>query len=707
MNINEAIQSALKHHQSGKLHQAEHIYKKILKIKEDNFDALHMLGVLYSQLGKHDLAIKHISRAVQVRPASFRAHYNLGNVFRATGLKDQAISCCKISLRLNPDFVDAHFSLGQIFQENNQFDDAIVCYKKVIGLDPKFYGAYHHLGDILQGKGFLPEAISLYQEALKLNPDLAETHNNLGIAFRAQGKIGPAIDHYQKAVKLNPDFTNAFYNLGVILRETGRLEEAVDVYDKAIRSKPKDIKLRWAKCMSQLPILYPSQASIEYCRNHYKKSLSELRDTIPLKKKQDINAAAEAVGSQQPFYLAYQGFNDLELQKIYGNLVCKIMALRYPEFADSPAMPPRSEGNRLRIGIVSGFFYHHTVWKLYRGWVENTDRQRFSLHGYYTGKTKDGFTEDASKHFNRFVGGVHSFEDLCKIIHDDNLHALIYPEIGMDPITMRLASLRLAPVQCVSWGHPDTSGFPTIDYFLSSDLMETPEADSHYREELVRLPNISIYYDPPDVAGMPADRNTFGLREQSVLYLCCQSLFKYLPQYDEIYPLIAHKVKDCQFLFISHQSDFVTTRFRLRINKAFQQFNLNADDHVVFLPRLNAEQYHAVNRISDIYLDSIGWSGGNTTLEAVAYNLPIVTLPGKFMRERHSFAILTMIEAQETIASTLAEYLELAERLGNDAGWRHQISGKIAEKKHRLYRDNTCITALEDFLIKAVEKKLK
>ena len=370
-------------------------------------------------------------------------------------------------------------------------------------------------------------------------------------------------------------------------------------------------------------------------------------------------------------------------------------------------MPSHLLDEPLRVGFVSGFFCMHSNWKIpIKGWIENLNKHRFSLYCYYTGKKKDKATEDARISSVHFVEDIYSFEKLCKIIREDNLHVLIYPEIGMDPITMRLASLRLAPLQCVSWGHPDTSGFPTIDYFLSSDLMEPADADNHYSEQLMRLPNISIYYDPLDVEIMPAYRDTFGLREGAVLYLCCQSLFKYLPQYDEIYPRIAQKVKDCQFLFISHQSDFVTTRFRLRMTEAFRQFNMNTDDHVVFMPRLNTEQYHAVNRLSDIYLDSIEWSGGNTTLEAVAHNLPIVTLPGKLMRGRHSYAILTMIGVQETIASTLVEYIDLAERLGNDAEWRRQISEKMGEYKHRLYRDNTCITALEDFLIKAVEKKL-
>jgi predicted O-linked N-acetylglucosamine transferase (SPINDLY family) len=338
--------------------------------------------------------------------------------------------------------------------------------------------------------------------------------------------------------------------------------------------------------------------------------------------------------------------------------------------------------------------------------VENLDTKRFTLYGYYTGKTKDRATETARKSFVRFVEDIYSFEDLCTIIREDDLHVLIYPEIGMDPITARLAALWLAPVQCTSWGHPDTSGLPTIDYYLSSDLMEPPDADEHYAEELIRLPNLSIYYTPLDVPSAEVNRDTFGLRPTSTLYLCCQSLFKYLPHYDEVYPRIAQQVPDSQFLFISHsRSRWITEQTRSRIQQKFDDYNLNSHDYVLFLSHLDPEQYDAINRLADVYLDSIGWSGCNSTFEALACDLPVVTLPGDLMRGRHSSAILTMIGVTETIASDLDEYVSLAVKLGLDTEWRRHISDRISKNKHRAYYDKTCIAALEDFLDGAVKEK--
>ena len=270
------------------------------------------------------------------------------------------------------------------------------------------------------------------------------------------------------------------------------------------------------------------------------------------------------------------------------------MAAGYPRFADRPSMPAHPTGEPLRIGIVSGYFYSHPVWKIIvKGWIENLDKSKICLYGYSTGKRRDNETDSAKRCFSRFVENMYSFEDWCNTIVNDNLHAIIYPEIGMDPATIRLAALRLAPVQCVSWGHPDTSGLPTIDYYLSGDLMEPPDGDDAYTEQLVRLPNLSIYYTPHEVPGAEADRGMFGLRPRSVLYHCCQTLFKFLPQYDEIFPRIAQQVGDCQFLFSTlPEIRTVIEQFRMRIYQAFARFNLNADDYVVFLPYLDQAQIY-------------------------------------------------------------------------------------------------------------------
>jgi len=180
-----------------------------------------------------------------------------------------------------------------------------------------------------------------------------------------------------------------------------------------------------------------------------------------------------------------------------------------------------------------------------------------------------------------------------------------------------------------------------------------------------------------------------------------------LPQYDEIFPRIAELVGDCQFLFTTlPEIPAVVEQFRMRIYKAFNRFNLNADDYVVFFPYLDQAKYTALNRTCDAFLDPIGWSGCASTLEAIDCNLPVVAFPGALMRGRESGAILTMMGLTETIAASVDDYVASAIKLGQDSEWRRRISEQIGVNKYKIYKDRTCITALEDFLSTVVEKRL-
>lgn len=649
-----------------------------------------------------DLRVIEVSRNSDF---SHYAHIQRGNLLREQELIDEAIECYQTAIQMNQNYI-AYNNLGNALAEKGHLSEAVVAYRQALGINPYYEPAYCNLGKALLDQGNLDEAITCYQNAARLDPKSAKAHYALGLAFQKKGLTDSAVESYQKAIALAPGFTETYLNLGAIFRESHRNQDSLEIYKKAISYNPHDIRALWMSCIAELPVIYSDESSIQDIRRRYHEKLSALHEKIFSSPLDDIKAFSIG-GLEQPFYLPYQGFNDRDLQKLSGEIMCRIMAVKYPQFSRHIAMAQCTSYKKIRIGFVSGFFCRHSNWKIpIKGWIEQIDKTKFDLFGYYTGNKKDTETDAARKHCARFVEDIRSFEGLCHAIRDDDLHIIVYPEIGMDPIVARLAALRLAPVQCVSWGHPNTSGFPTIDYFLSSDLMEPEDADTHYSENLIRLPNLSIYYVPLEAPHVDIKRETYGVRRDAVLYLCCQSLKKYLPQYDFIYPRIAAQVSNCQFLFISQDSNWLNHDFHLRISKAFEAADLHSDDYLVMLPRLHPGEYHAVNCFSDIYLDSISWSGSNTTLEAIACNLPIVTLPGKYMRGRHSMAILKMLGVHETIAENFDDYIQKAIKLGENRNYRQEFSDKIRESKYRVYRDKASIIALENFFEKTIDSAL-
>jgi protein O-GlcNAc transferase len=733
-----SINAGIKLHQEGRLDEAETIYKKILRSEPANPNPLHLLGVIAFQRKRYDEATELISRAIASNKRIAMYHNNLGNVYWEQGKRKEAEACYHRALRLDPKYADAHFNMGNALKIAGKFKEAVSSFKTALRLNPNSAEMHNNLGMILVALGSCDEAIGHYQEALRLNPDFYEAYSNMAAALKVQGKLQESLECCAKALAKKPNHAGALFNMGNVHTQTGKLEQGIQYYRQALQEDPKfpeahlnlghalheegkteeaalhikmalvlkpgSLDVRFGHCIRQIPLIHDSVNEIDAARNNYRKELDLLRKWVDLSDPEMIRKASGIVGNCQPFFLAYQGQNDRELQSLYGDLMVRIQSACFPAWSKKKPMPPQKPGEPLRIGIASGFYYLHSNWKIpIKGWVSNINRDEFQLFGYYTGSKIDSQTEEARGYFHRFREGMASMEEWCEAISGDQLHALIFPEVGMDPMTVRLASLRLAPVQCTSWGHPDTSGLPTIDYYLSSDLMEPHDADAHYSERLVRLPKLSIFYEPLSMELPSIKRSDIGLRDNSVLFLCVQSLFKYLPQFDDVFPRIAKEVGDCQFAFLNYaKSPFLARRFAMRLEKAFSRYGLRYEEFVRFLPHLSPPHYQALNRLADVFLDSIGWSGCNSTIEALSHDLPVVTLPGNLMRGRHSYAILTMAGLQELIAQDIDQYVSLAIRLGTDAGSRKQISEKISQLKGNVYWDTECVRGLEDFLKQAV-----
>src|SRR5262249_35860476 len=152
-----------------------------------------------------------------------------------------------------------------------------------------------------------------------------------------------------------------------------------------------------------------------------------------------------------------------------------------------------------------------------------------------------------------------------------------------------------APIQCASMGHPTTSGFPTIDYYLSSDPMEPADADTHYTEKLVRLPNLAVAYAPPPTEVAAVRREAVGLRPDAVAFWCCHHLPKFHPEFDGVFARIARGAPNAQFVFIaSPRGDALTERFQARLARAFAAEGLDMRRHAVFVPRLTTANFLGV-----------------------------------------------------------------------------------------------------------------
>jgi CRISPR-associated protein Csy1 len=267
----------------------------------------------------------------------------------------------------------------------------------------------------------------------------------------------------------------------------------------------------------------------------------------------------------------------------------------------------------------------------------------------------------------------------------------------MDRTAFVLAALRLAPIQCAGWGHPVTTGHRTIDRFITCAPMEPGDGDSHYTEKLIRLPGIGTNYAPPAVPDS-VPRMRFGFDETTPLLLCPQSLFKIHPDNDAMFARVLREVPAGKLVMFEGRHPKLTAKFGARIRASFEREGVGIDGRVVFLPQCDHDDFLRINMMCDVMLDTQRWSGGNTSLDALATGLPIVTLPGRFMRGRQSAAMLALAGLDDLVAANAEDYVRIAARVATDATWRDALRARMRDGRGRVFNDGAPVAALASTL---------
>jgi predicted O-linked N-acetylglucosamine transferase (SPINDLY family) len=572
-----------------------------------------------------------------------------------------------------------------------RLDRAASLYRQILARSPENSRALHGLGMVLQAMGDNAGAALLVAAAVAARPDFATAHFDLGNLHLEGGRFQEAEEHYRRALALDPHLAAVHANLGTVLEEQGQTGEAIESFEHTLALDPTHGQARWHARLA-LPAIYRSAEEVGAWRDRFARNLEVLIAESDPTDLQTLRGAA----THTNFYLQYQGLDDTALQRRYGEFLARIAAAHFPDWA-SPLRCSLAPGERIRIGYASSHLLSHSATRWLMGWLTHHDRTRFEVFGYHTGAEADTATTafaTACDHFRHF----HDLEAACRAIRADRLHILVYPDIGMEPRDALMAALRLAPVQCAAWGHPVTTGLPTVDYFLSGKAMEADDGQRFYSEKLLCLPEMGLCYPRPPLPPGRRDRAHFGLAAHEVVFLSCQALYKYLPQRDWVFAAIARNLPQARCVFVVHPSDHVTAVFRDRLVRAFAAVDLDWQERCTLLPRLDYLDYLDLVAAADVYLDTFDFSGGNTALEAVTCRLPIVTCPGPSMRSRLAAAVLTVLGAEETLARDAEHYVEIAVGLGSDPARRAALARQYAEGMDCLFDNPVPVAALDAVL---------
>jgi len=698
----DLLKAALRHHDAGRLTDAESLYRQLLSEDPRNVDAMHLLGVIAHQRGDHAYAVELISRALAEYEANASAHNNLGCALRSLGKLAQAAASFQRALELTPDYFDAHVNLGRTHQAQGNLSRAASSFRTALRLRPASAATKSELALVLVGLGQPEEAIAYCEAALQAQPELFEARFNKAIALRDLGRRADAIAQLEKVIHLKPDLAQAHYLLGHLHGEADRREPALSCFERAIQFDPGHAEARWSQVMVELPGVYGAHDDPRRVRAAFGAGIDRLERWFGSVPAAD---ASVAVGVQQPFRLAYQEENNVDLLKRYGSLCVRLMASwQDRQDAAPPAASQEATTSAIRVGIVSGHFRDHSVWHaVIKGWVRHFDRKRFMLAGFNLGPPPDDESSTAIGELENFVQGPSNLLQWVQAIQAWRPDVLIYPEIGMEPMALKLASLRLAPVQAASWGHPETTGLPTMDYYLSAEGLEPPGAQEHYSEKLVLLPHLGSFFEQRKFAPTPGESD--GVDDPAVPMLLCPGVpFKYTPHNDFVLVEIARRLQKCRFVFFAPPHSEQSDKLRHRLASAFEAQGLSGEHYLTFAPWLSKPRFHGMLARATLLLDTIGFSGFNTALHAVARGLPIVAWEGRFMRGRLASGILERMGLRDLVVTSQEDYVALAVRLATDAGYRAAMSEQIEQRSRILFEDLEPIRALEQFLIDATKK---
>jgi CRISPR-associated protein Csy1 len=692
--------TAMAEHQAGRLEAARASIARAIAIGGARPVFLMLEGGVLHDMGDLAGAAARFARAALDKPEWAAPHLELGRVRLDQGRPDEALRELQAAVNLDPKHVRGWNNLGIALQSLDRLDDALRAFNHALAIDARYPLAHFNVARIHNLRGDSVRALEHAEHALRANDRQVEACLLVGDIHRRNRDTAKALAAYSAAVRADPADLNARLALAELIAEAGGVDEARGEYARIWQRAPGNIKAALGTNLL-LPQVYSSVAHLDAARALYAEGLERLHeaaDHLDLPGPQALGAAAWT-----NFYLAYQGREDRELQARYGAFQRRLVERAAPEL-----LRPRSRrapGKRIRVGFASHFFFNCTAGRYFMSWVTRLDRERFESVVYYTNKWVADDTRTiaaAASRFRHLPGRpVHT---LAREIAGDDLDILVYPELGMHPETFLLAAMRLAPVQCAGWGHPDTTGQAEIDWFISCGEMEPADAQEHYTEKLALLPGLGTRYTVPkaDEGGTRAD---FGLPENRTLYLVPQSLFKIHPDNDDLIArVLARDPQGIAVLFASHHEKLTET-FATRLAASFERHGLDIHERTRFLaPFMPHGRYLQLNRVCDLMLDTLHWSGGNTSLDALSSGLPVVTLPGRLMRGRQSQAMLRIVDAGELVARDVEEYLGIAERLGRDAGYRAAIAARIRANLGHLFERDEPVRALEDFLERAARE---
>lgn len=681
------IRDALKLHQSGRLVEAEGLYRAIVAANPRDFDALHLLGVVWTQQGRYDEAVASISKALKRNPRSFDAHYNLGNALNALRRHKDAVASFRRAIEINPKHPLANNNLGIALQEAGRTDDAIAAFRRALVADPNYAEAHFNLARALASQGHYDDAVAGYRGAIALKPGYADAHINLGASLQALARYGEAADSLNLALSLHPESLEALNNLGIVLRELGQYDESIIRLERALAINPD-----FAEAHNNLANVLKDARRYDEAIAHYRQAIAIKTDYA-----EAWNNLGTALGLLNQYEEAISCYRKAlaikpDFSEAHSYLIFTLDFLPGSGFADQqaerarwyddhaarfasqikPHANSRDPDRRLKLGYVSADFRRHSAALAIGPVIRHHDRDNFDVVLYSGVKREDEVTKDFKSRATlwRPVAGL-SDDALVEQIRADGIDILIDLSGHTEGNRLLAFARKPAPVQMTGWGHALGTGVRTIDYFLADPVSVPADVRPLFAETVIDLPAIIGYEAPayaPEISALPA------LSGQPLTFGSFNRISKLTPATLAVWSRLLQAVPESRLLL--KDSQLSDPGERRRISEVLSGYGVDSA-RLLLLPGTSHAEHLAAYGQMDIALDPFPTNGGVTTTEALWMGVPVVALLGSSVSSRVSAAILSGLGLKDWIAAGEEDYVAIAARHATDRAALSALRGQM------------------------------
>lgn len=659
-------------------------------------------------------------KAIQLQPKWPITYVTLANIVYAQGNITEAINLYLQALAIEPNLPQAQVNLGSMYYLQENWQGAIACYEKALALQPDFQAAKFNLVKVLERIGKTTEARQLLEETPAVNnlSAPAEKYWQQAKSLTQSGQLDEAIAHYQEVIKLQPDLPEAHCQIGIHLKQQGKWQEALSYLEKAITLRPN-----YGMAYQHLCGIYRDNNNYLLAREYVNRYTQNCQETEPIisqvylistyqvaglneiakdrflgldqSLKADVNtvktvAEARSLYANFLFSMPYlrdniqansetaQLISDLYIERVISQQGVHNKLANFSSYASNP---------RLKLGILSNHFNRHSV-----GWcsidvIEELSCLPIDIYLYTTASLKiDDLTNRFAKiakilhQPQHYPNGMANAGAIASQMRADGINVLLDLDSFSIPIHSNILAYQPAPV-CISWLGFDAPYISSDNYFLGDRYTLPADRQQYYREKLVRMPNgfmavrgFQSYHR--DRVNM---RRAQRISQDQIVYLSMASGRKFNQDLVKAQVAILKQVPDSLLI---HKSPGDQEVFKAAYKDACEKAGVGFH-RIKLLPLFNTEEEHRdIYVLGDVLLDSYPYNAGTHGLEALWFNVPLVTYTGEQFLSRMGYAFLQTIGINEGIAHSWDEYINWGVKYGQDNNLRQSVINQLIQAKN-------------------------